>query len=172
MVYLNLARCFAKNVSSGVRLSNLRLTLELVPSSSFYRNARQVLTKSRWSVISKQVRSRAYDICEICGVGGRLDCHEIWNYDDEKLVQKLTGLIALCKDCHSVKHFGLARIQNRGEQALKHFMKVNQMNEKQSMKYIANAFDVRLMRSGKTWKIDFTILGDYGIDVGQIKNEQ
>src|ERR1700722_267423 len=100
----------------------MKLTIELVPSSSFYQNVRAVLSPAQWRTLSKQVRSEAYDICEICGASSEqsLDCHEIWNYDDKKQIQKLVGLRALCKKCHGVKHFGLSQIRGAGEQSLKH----------------------------------------------------
>ena len=40
-----------------------------------------------------------------------LQCHEEWAYDDETLVQKLTGLVALCSRCHLVKHWYVASVK-------------------------------------------------------------
>jgi hypothetical protein len=153
-------------------MTKLKLTIELVPSSCWFSNVRAVLTKKQWDIVKSQVASQAYNICEICGgVGPKhpVECHEIWHYDDKKLIQKLEGLIALCPSCHMVKHIGLAQIQNRGEIALKHFMKVNNLKKKTAIEHIADAFVKWAERSKKIWKLDISILESYGIDVEQIK---
>lgn len=151
---------------------SLKLTIELVPSSSWFNNVRAVLSKAQWDVLRKKVYSEAYDTCQICGgIGPKhpVECHEIWHYDDTKLIQKLEGMIALCPNCHMVKHIGLAGIQNRGEQALKHLMKVNQMTKKKAEKYILQAFEVWGRRSSQNWKLDLSHLKEYGIDVRAIR---
>ncbi len=149
-------------------MSKLKLSIELVPSSSFYNNVRSAVTKAQWDFIRKQVYSNAYDMCEICGgVGGKhpVECHEIWSFNDKTLVQKLEGMIALCPNCHSVKHYGLAQIQNKAEIALKHFMKINCLSKKKAEKYIADAFMIWAERSSKTWNVDISILKEYGIKI-------
>ena len=147
-----------------------RLTLELVPSTAHYKNVRQILTKTQWDILSKQVRSAVYDTCEICGNdNGRTDCHETWFYDDHNLVQKLIGLQCLCKNCHGVKHFGFSQIQGKGERMLLHFMKINNLNRKDAEEAINKSFEVWKKRSQKQWKLDISILKDYGIDISKIK---
>jgi|SRR5579885_955139 hypothetical protein len=150
----------------------MKLTIELVPSSSWFNNVRAVLTRKQWDVLRKQVYSEAWDTCQICGgVGPKhpVECHEIWQYDDKKYIQKLIGMIALCPDCHMVKHIGLAQLQNKGEKALKHLMKVNKLSKKEAEKYIADSFIKWAERSSKSWKLDISILESYGIDVNKIK---
>lgn len=78
-------------------------------------------------------------------------------------------MTALCPNCHMVKHIGLAGIQNRGEQALKHLMKVNKMTKKEAEDYILKAFEKWGERSSKTWKLDIDHLKVYGIDIKKIK---
>jgi hypothetical protein len=150
----------------------MKLTIELVPSSSWFNNVRAVLTRKQWDTLRKKVYSEAWDTCQICGgIGPKhpVECHEIWHYDEKKLVQKLEGMIALCPDCHMVKHIGLAQIQDKGERALKHLMKVNKLTKKQADKYVADSFMKWAERSGKTWKLDISILEIYGIDVSKLK---
>lgn len=149
-------------------MTKLKLTIELVPSSSFYNNVRSAVTKAQWDIIRKQVYSKAYDLCEICGGTGPkhpVECHEIWSFNDKTLIQKLDGMIALCPNCHSVKHYGLAQIQNKHENALKHFMKVNSISKKKAEKYIAEAFMIWSKRSSKNWTVDISILKEYGVIV-------
>ena|ERR1700693_3567728 len=149
----------------------MKLTLELVPASCFYKNVRQILTKTQWNILSRQVRSQAYDICEICHSNSEksLDCHEIWEYNDTRLIQKLIKMIALCKNCHQVKHFGLARLQGREAYALQHFMKINKMQRKEAENYIQKAFMTWADRSQYNWSIDISILSNYSLKLTKEK---
>ena len=150
----------------------IKLSIELVPSSSWFNNVRAVVTKKQWDFLKSKVSSKAYNICEICGgVGPKhpVECHEIWSYNNKSLVQKLEGMIALCPNCHMVKHFGLARIMGKEAKALLHFMKVNNLTPKKAEVAISEAFKVWAERSKKTWKLDISHLETYGIDVEKIK---
>lgn len=149
----------------------LLLDISLVPSSSWFNNVRSILTKSQWDILRKKVYSEAWYVCEICSnIGPKhpVECHEIWEYDDKKLIQKLTGMIALCPNCHMVKHIGLAQIQNKSELALNHFMLINKLTKKQAVKYIEECFETWKSRSKKEWSIDISILERYGIHVKKI----
>lgn len=86
----------------------LTLTSELVPNTCWYKNMRSEFPRSVWDKIrKKQYESQEYrcGICK-CEAKGKLDCHEIWEFDDINRIQRLEGFIALCKLCHAVKHFG------------------------------------------------------------------
>lgn len=37
-----------------------------------------------------------------------VECHEVWDYDDDRKIQRLERRVALCPACHEVKHAGLA----------------------------------------------------------------
>ena len=69
--------------------------------------------KTQWDRIRKQVYEDYNHKCGICGRDGRLEAHEIWEYDDTDFVQRLAGLIALCPLCHLVKHLGLPNTRGR-----------------------------------------------------------
>lgn len=43
----------------------------------------------------------------------RLECHEVWEYDEENSIQRLSGLLALCTWCHKVKHWSWAATKLR-----------------------------------------------------------
>lgn len=155
-------------------MTEFLLTIELVPSSCWFSNVRAVVSKTQWDILRNQVYSKAYNVCEICGdIGPKhpVECHEIWHYDDKKLIQKLVGMIALCPDCHMVKHIGLAQVQGRGDKALRHLMKVNKIKKQEAEKYTNKAFKVWEDRSKKTWKLDISILKEYGIDLKKIKGK-
>lgn len=159
--------------SSPIRTSRVKklLEIELVPSSSWFNNVRSALTKKQWDNLKSQVASKAWNVCEICGgVGPKhpVECHEIWDYDERNLIQKLVGMIALCPACHMVKHIGLAKLQGKGELAIKHLMKVNKMNKEDVEKYVTEAFQTWAERSKKQWKLDISHLSEYGIDLTKV----
>jgi meiotically up-regulated gene 157 (Mug157) protein len=141
-----------------------RLTIELVPSTSWYSNVRSNVSRKEWDIIRNKCYKLAFNKCEICeGVGHKhkVECHEIWNYDDDKKIQKLTGLIALCPKCHKVKHIGLSIIKNEYSIAVKQIMKVNKISENDAVKYIDSCFEIWKKRSEHDWKLDITYLDVY-----------
>jgi hypothetical protein len=138
-------------------------------------NVRTILTAAQWDIIRKQVAAAAWDVCQICGGVGPahpVECHEIWEYNDTTKVQKLAGMIALCPDCHMVKHFGFARVSGKEDIAFKHFMKVNSLKKIQAEAEITRAFDTWRKRSNIDWTLDLSGLEQYGIDVKSIKQEE
>jgi len=139
----------------------MKLTIELVPQTSWYSNVRSNVTKKEWDVLRKDSYKKAGYKCEICsGVGPKhpVECHEIWEYDDEALTQTLTGLISLCPSCNQVKHIGFARIKGNYSIALKHLAEVNGITEEEADKYVEECFEVWQERSEKEWELDITIL--------------
>jgi hypothetical protein len=156
-------------------MNKFLLTIELVPKSSWMDNVRSVLTQSQWDIIKKSVYSEAWYICQICGGVGPnhpVEAHEIWTYNDKSLIQKLEGMIALCPNCHMVKHIGLAQINNKFDLAVQHFMKVNACSKKACLKYIKDSFKLWLERSNKKWTLDLSFLKKHGIDVTKIETSR
>ena len=153
-------------------MTKLRLSIELVPSTSWFNNVRAILSKKQWDYIRFQVASKAYNLCEICGgVGPKhpVECHEIWSFDNKKLIQKLDGMIALCPDCHMVKHIGLAEVRGLKIRALHHLMSVNKMTIKKAEAYVEESFKVWAERSKKSWTLDISHLKEYGIDIDKLR---
>src|SRR6266487_2075486 len=100
-----------------VEMPAARLTVELVPETSWYNNVRALVDELGWDRIRRQMYRQADYRCEICGGRGPehpVECHEVWRYDDRTRVQLLVRMIALCPVCHQVKHIGLANGQGRG----------------------------------------------------------
>lgn len=136
-----------------------KLKIELVPSTSWYDNLRKYISKENWDKIRKKVYANYGYKCGICNEEGRLNCHEIWEYDDKKYIQRLVGFIALCDMCHHVKHIGLAGIlANAGkldyEKVVEHFIKVNNCNRDTFEKHKEKAFDDWRERSSHEWHVD------------------
>lgn len=139
----------------------MKLTIELVPKTAWYSNVRSNVTTAEWDVIRKECYKKAGYKCEVCsGKGPKhpVECHEIWEYNDESLKQTLLGLIALCPDCHSTKHVGLAQIQGRFEVVLNQLMTVNEITKEEAEKYVNECFDVWEKRSQNDWELDITFL--------------
>ena len=142
---------------------DLKLQIELVPSKTWYTNLRKVLPREEWDRVRKKVYADYGHRCGICGAEGRLNCHEIWEYDDAKHLQTLVGFIALCDMCHHVKHIGLAGIlADKGEldydKVVEHFMKVNNCDLKAFERHRQEAFRKWNERSLHEWDVD---IGEY-----------
>lgn len=141
----------------------MKLTIELVPKSSWQQNVRSALPKSEWDRIRKETYRNAGYRCEICGGVGEshpVECHEIWEYDDERNIQRLSGFIALCPDCHRCKHIGLATIQGFREEARLHLAKVNEVSLDKVDDIILSAFEKWNERSQHEWTVDLSIILD------------
>ena len=136
----------------------LKLTIELVPRTSWYNNMRKVVSRSTWDKIRRKAYADYGYKCGICDAKGRLSCHEIWEYHDQTHEQKLLGFIALCNWCHHVKHIGLAGIlASRGEldykKVVEHFMKVNQCDRATFDAHSEQAFRQWRERSQHNWHV-------------------
>lgn len=137
----------------------LKLKIELVPEISWFKSLREHIDRNDWDRIRKKTYGDYGHKCGICDAEGRLNCHEIWEYDDKKHVQKLVGFIALCDMCHHVKHIGLAKIlADEGKlnyrEVEAHFMKVNQCDLLTLVNHRARAFEQWEERSRHEWTID------------------
>ena len=141
----------------------MKLTIELVPATSWYNNLRSAIPKSVWDKLRKRTYAEHNHKCAICGVERRLHCHELWKYDDQSYIQSLGGFTALCSLCHHVKHIGLADIlANQGkldyERVIQHFIEVNSCNIETFNRHKRAAFKQWRERSKHKWYVD---LGEY-----------
>jgi hypothetical protein len=67
-------------------------------------------------------------------------------------------LIALCPDCHQVKHIGLAQVKGKYNEALKHLSRVNGITLDEADEIAEKAFDDWRRRSEMDWKLDLSAL--------------
>lgn len=137
------------------------LNIELVPRTVWYKNVRSKIPKTEWDKIRKKVYSDYDYKCGICGISGRMNCHEIWEYDDIKHVQILKGFIALCDKCHGVKHFGLAVIKAKEgvidyNDIVSHFCKVNKCSKAGFYGHMKKVFEKWKERNLHKWEIDMS----------------
>lgn len=137
----------------------MKLDFELVPDSCWYSNLRSALPQGAWDVIRKKAYVRANGQCMICGVlSARLEAHEQWEYDDQKGVQKLANVVAVCRACHEVIHIGRTQLMGREREASEHFMKVNGCTYAEYRKALGEANAVHRERSKREWLLDISEL--------------
>ena len=142
----------------------MKLTIDLVPKTTFYSNVRSILPKSTWNKIRIKTIADANNVCEVCGgvTGYRgLDCHEIWEFDTTTYTKRLTKIIALCNKCHEVKHIGLAELRGNFDRAKKWFMEINDISDKEADYLIDDAFQLWDERNQHQWQTDISILEEY-----------
>lgn len=150
---------------------------DLVPRTCWFSNVRSHVSKEEWDTVKRAVFSAAKHRCEICGGRGPewpVECHEVWMYSipheesDEPVVgrQTLIGCEALCPRCHETKHFGLARVNGRAEDALAWMMQINGQTREEAEEDVNRAFEVWFKRSSIDWTLDVSWLeSNFGIVV-------
>jgi len=148
-----------------------KLTIELVPESCHFSNLRSNLPKKCWDQIRKECYKRFDHKCSVCGGQGRrhpVEAHETWVYDDSELIQKLVDVVALCPDCHKVKHMGLSIMKGWEDRARKHLARVNGWSLPEALRYEEDCFIEWQRRSLFHWTLDISWLEDNGYHVPKI----
>lgn len=140
-----------------------KIHVELVPQSCFFTNVRSQVSAADWDIIRKEAYKKAGWQCEVCGGKGRMEAHEIWHYDDKKLVQKLFKIVSLCGLCHQVYHLGYASISGKLPQAIRRLSKLNSWSMPETQAYVEAVFEIFYQRSQKQWKLDLTLLDKMNI---------
>lgn len=137
------------------------LIAELIPSSTWGWNLRSLLTEKGWDTLRVETYKQANYLCEVCGGKGPkhpVECHERWVYNDQRRIQKLVGLEALCPRCHEVRHLGRAFSLGRGHLVLEQLMKVNAWTLDEATRHVEEAYKVWERRNKLVWKLDVSWL--------------
>lgn len=149
-------------------MKKFKLVIELVPSTSWGDNVRSKVNESEWYDIRTQAYFLAGNKCEICGEKGtdqgfdhHLECHEVWEYNNDKHIQKLIRFIALCPLCHKTKHIGFAHINGEYDLVMNHFCNVNHCTRVFAEKYIQECFIIWKDRSRYEWTVDISYLTNF-----------
>lgn len=144
-------------------MSEYKLGFELVPDGCWYSNLRSILKPKAWDILRKDAYMRADGKCMICGrKATRLEAHERWSYDEEKKVQKLEDIIAVCHSCHSVIHIGRTQLLGDEEKAIAHFCKVNKCSYSDYIKALGKANEDHKRRNRvDEWGLDLSYLNRY-----------
>lgn len=148
-----------------MKTNNPKLTVELIPSTCFNSNVRTTVKPKEWDKIRRISYEKANDKCEICNDIGKnqgykhnVECHEIWEYDDQNHVQKLIGLISLCPICHQVKHIGRAIAIGKQIICFQQLSKINKWTQEQVTEHVKSSFELQKARSKHEWLLDLSIL--------------
>ena len=140
-------------------MKEYKLTFEMVPEECWYSNLRSVLQPKDWDTVRRDAYARAHGRCSICGRAARLEAHEKWSYDEEKALQKLEDVVALCHSCHEVKHISRTQLVGRGAEAMEHFMEVNQCSQMEYHAALGAANEAYIKRNGiEDWTTDISWL--------------
>ena len=143
----------------------VRLTVELVPKPCWKRNLRSSVRPALWELIRSRTLPQTGSRCAVCGTPGdasRIECHEVWAYDDRTLVQSLADIVALCSPCHEVKHIGRAGLTGRGHIAKARLQELNQWTAARTEEYLALVWKIWRYRSRNLWHQNFLWLTDNG----------
>ena len=137
----------------------MKLEIEIIPQPLWEINPQRLMPGSKWDQICRQAYADSDDQCGICGNKEKLECHTRWEYDDANLAQRLLGFIALCSQCHGIKHLGRSEIISTPEQMenlIIHFMTVNECTQEKFKEYEQKAFSEFRQRSQhENWKKDW-----------------
>lgn len=145
-------------------MSKLKLTVELVPKSAWFQNVRSEFTKPQWDMIRRRSYRLANHRCQICGCNPDvLECHETWRWDADAMTQILTGFIALCPDCHKVKHAGLWINKGFKNLVIEHLAIVNSITAKEAELHVLESFITWRKNSEDPtkWKLDISYAHEY-----------
>jgi Domain of unknown function (DUF1917) len=148
----------------GPRRDGLKLAIQLVPKPLWRKSLHRRLRRRVWDSLRKQAIEQAGSVCAVCGAGGRLNGHEVWEYDDDAHVQRLREVTVLCNLCNAVAHIGHARtvVIRAGRLSdadlVRHFCAVNGCSEAAFREHEQAAWKQYHERSGHTWTQDF---GDF-----------
>lgn len=93
------------------------LTQPVVPLALHYLAPRKIMSSAKWNKLKKEYQQKADHQCMICKEyvshtsGDWLELHEKYDYDFENKIQKLTGYVSICHNCHMYIHQGLLGVQ-------------------------------------------------------------
>jgi len=145
------------------KTKELKLQIDMVPTASWGTSLRNVIPRSKWDKLRKEVHERNGNKCQICGSAERLSCHEHWEFESKTKQQKLVGLGTICGMCHHVTHFGRSmQLERQGyldlNAVVNHFLRVNSCKRDTFEKHLEQAAAIFNKRSQHAWKVDF---GEY-----------
>jgi hypothetical protein len=146
-------------------MSKSKLEIELIPKTCHFSNIRSTVTSAEWDKIRFISYAAANNKCEICGSDGlkqgykhKVECHEVWHYDDKNKIQKLIKLVSLCPTCHQVKHIGRSIAIGKQDVCFQQLAKVNKWTQKEIEEHISSSFQLHKERSKYQWSLDLSLL--------------
>jgi len=154
------------------------LSIDLVPKNAWGHNVRAVVSNHEWKMLrwhfgasleqptpgggaicGRSSRGNNFLICNICGRrSDNLHLHELWQFDDIELIQKLIGCRAICEECHNSIHFGRSKAVGFEKQALSHIQKINGWSDEDAINHVNSSFKEWRRRDRLHYKLDLSYL--------------
>jgi hypothetical protein len=134
----------------------MNLKLNFIPLSTKGVNVRSIKPE-KWDEIRKYIYAFHGYRCQICGINRQkapLECHEQWEWDDEKHMQILTDLLCVCHICHKTIHIN----QQLGffYVCFDHLRKINKLTKEEAIELIDEETAKWAQRSYKKYGVDIT----------------
>ena len=143
----------------------------MVPQTSWGKNLRSLLEPEQWDIVRRKAYAAAGNRCRICGGRGPkwpVEADEGWDYDDDRGVQTLKGVIALCPDCHGIRHWGKTMIDGGEPAAFQRLMRINRWSRPEAQAAVDAAFEDWQRRSRLEWTIDCSwVTRVHGMTIGE-----
>jgi hypothetical protein len=137
-------------------LKNLRLQIQPLPNSTWGISLAHKLDTETWNFIRRECYKIAGYRCEICRAEGEMNAHELWVYDDKKLLQIFNGVECCCVLCHNTHHFGRSSLVfnlPQIEELIRHWCRVNKLTFADFVRHRDEVFALSAMRASKTYTV-------------------
>ena len=141
----------------------MKLQIESIPEFSWGHNLAHLLPAPVWDKLRKETYRKAGFKCQVCGTNGKLNCHEVWKYNDIKRIQFLEKVESRCDLCHNINHWGRTVLMvHKGEYPrdyletlTDHFCKVNKCKPEDFLEEKLRAGELQQYRSYHRYTIKF-----------------
>lgn len=138
--------------------------VDLIPSTAWHSNLHNILMRSSWDALRAETEAGVGG-CQECGIKSGIECHELWDYEQETGVQRLVSLDALCWQCHETRHLGFAQVSGRLEVVFDRLCVANRIRDDERKAYLDLIFGLFSYRSRFEWDLDVSILEGRGLKV-------
>lgn len=146
-----------------------RIYPDLLPENVWGPSLRKLLSRTEWDRLRLSVGEAAGMRCTVCGQPNydpqdgrpRLpECHQLWHFDlsGPFAVQRLAALVALCDDCHRVRHLGSATMRGELPLVIMHLRAVNCWTSAEIRLALDNANQRGQWRQRYYWDLDLSML--------------
>lgn len=143
-----------------------KLLIDPIPTTTANINCRSLLSSSDWRALRRYALSLS-PVCSICLDDSLLEVHETWVYEivdrpfdfrySTSGIQRLTGVIPLCKTCHMCIHFTKNTREDDTDMIIAHLMTINDWDYDTVLVHMKNALYRRDSLSlGYQWSVNIS----------------
>lgn len=153
------------------------LPVDLIPRTSWGASLANLLTRTSWNEIRERVTAPYDGRCQICGElkgGQSIEVHEVWQYAEDARygdmsVQKLVGMLSVCKPCHGVFHQGFSKMRGHGDQAEYRLADINGWSMAELERAEAKMAADYGRRSKLRWALDLSLVAEKPLVIDRAK---